>query len=516
MREDLVRMRLMRNVRAQHPVKRALPMEPQQIPTRPAQRSWRAGEWTDLTADWSLSPQWAYSLTQNHLSTLRARARNESRTNDFAKRYIGMLKTGVVGPGGFKLQACFEDPRGKDMVANRAFEQHWRQWAGDPRACDVRQRSTFTEMCHQWLGSLATDGEVFVRWRRRGPMGYQLETIEPLTIDHTYHDTLPNGRVVRFGVEVDEFGAPFAFYQNKGNAREFPYPYPTGERERIPATDIYHLFITESIDQLRGFPWLSTPMYRMHMLDGFEESALINARAAAAKMGFKKQREPERYAGEGGQGSGVEEIQPGLYADYLSEHEDWITHDPSYPNGDFKDYVRQMLRGVSSGLEVSYPTLANDLEGVNYTSLRHDALMERDVYMRLQHWFADHLLTPVYLDWLMVRIVEGIPIPRQGGGFRAASVGNLQKYRNIKWLGRRWQWVDPLKEIQAAEKAVQLGVTTRRQIIADQGNDPDEVLEEVEVERERFGAVAEPAGGSGDSQESDDDGEGSEPGSEDG
>jgi len=285
----------------------------------------------------------------------------------------------------------------------------------------------------------------------------------------------------------------------------------------VPASEMYHCFISEGVDQLRGFPWLSTPMYRMHMLDGFEESAAVNARAGAAKMGFKKQRDPERYQGEGGAGAGVEEIHPGVHVDYLAENEEWVTHDPSYPAGEFKDFVQQMLRGISSGLEVSYPTLANDLSGVNYTSLRHDALTERDVYMRLQRWFSAHLLKPIYLDWLEPQLANGVPIPRVGGGYRAASVANRKKYMEVKFAGRRWQWVDPLKEIQAAREAVALGVTTRAQIIRDTGRDPEEVLEDVENERKRFGvdaeqsakpAPAEPPDQSDDSQESDDTNEG--------
>ncbi len=526
MNEALERMRGMKNLRAQHSVNRTQHFR--EIATRrPNQmdRTWLAGQYDDLTADWAITPQWAYSLT-HYLSNLRARARSEYRTNDFARRYVGLLKSGVVGPNGFTLQAQFEDPRGRDMVASQAFEKHWKRWAQDPRACDVRRVQTLTEMCHQWMLCLATDGEVFVRVRRSGPWGFSLQTIEPLTIDHTYMDELPNGNVVRFGVEVDGNNAPVAFYKNTGNARDFPYPYPTGERERIPASEIYHLYLLESIDQVRGFPWLSTPMYRMHMLGGFEESALINARAGAAKMGFKKQRDPERYQGEGGIGAGVEETPPGLAVDYLNENEEWVAYDPTYPTGDFKDYVQQMLRGVASGLEMSYPTLANDLAGVNYSSLRHDALTERDTYMRLQNWMADHLLTPLYNDWLSIQLMRGIPIPRNGGGSRPANVASIEKYRDIRWIGRRWQWVDPQKEIQAAAEAVQLGVTTRAQIIRDNGRDPDEVFEEWEDEQRKYsgvisslpgGASAEPgAPDRPDSDaESDDSSEGSESGSED-
>lgn len=483
----------------------------------PLSRSWRAGEWDDLTADWMISPQWSYSLVQRHLSVLRARARSESRSNDYAKRAIGMLKNGIVGPDGFQLQCSFQDPRGADTVANRAFEKHWREWADRPANVDTRGRNTLTELCHQLVHQLCTDGELFIRRWLRGPMGIQLQVIEPLLVDLTYHDELRNGNLVRFGIEIDRaFGRPVAYYVNQG--QPFDLPYPTGERERVPASEMYHVFIAEGVDQLRGFPWLSTPMYRMHMLDGYEEAAAVNARASANKMGWIQTREPERYAGEANGQPAVEEIN-GVSIGYLGEHQEWRSHDPTYPSGEFKDYVQQMLRGISSGLELSYPTLANDLAGVNYNSLRHDALQERDVYMRLQRWFKDHLLHPIYEDWLDVRLADGIPIPRAGGGFRAASAANRAKYREVKFQGRRWQWVDPLKEIQAAAQAVALGVTTREQIIRDQGRDPEEVLEAVRNERDEFGTVengAQPDSRPDDRAAGDDPAEGDQRGTEDG
>ena len=475
-------------------------------------RSFLAGEWSDLTADWTLTPQSSFQLVHQNLTTLRSRARSEYRTNDYAKRYVGMLKNGVVGPDGFALQCQFQNPNGEpDAVANRAFEEHFRRWAEDPVAIDVRARLDLKSFCHLLVQQLATDGEYLVRLVQRGPFGLQLQLVDPFLLDVTYNDELRNGNKVRMGIELSPWGRAVAYHFNIAG----DYYYNTGERERISAAEVLHGFLDEGVDQYRGIPWLSTPMYRMHMLAGFEEASIINARAGASKMGFLKHRDPERYTGEGGSAGGpVEEIAPGMVG-HLGSEDDWVPHNPDYPAGEFEQFVRQMLRGVASGLESSYPGLANDLSGVNYNSLRHDALESRDVYMRIQQWFTAAFLKPLWLEWLDRNLLIGIPIPRAGGGVRMASGARVEKYRRVRWQGRRWQWVDPAKEIAAIEKAIALKITTRAQAIRDRGADPDEVFAEVEDEQERFGAVE--SGGNAAASSDGEDNDGSDqPGAEDG
>ena len=48
----------------------------------------------------------------------------------------------------------------------------------------------------------------------------------------------------------------------------------------------------------------------------------------------------------------------------------------------FDSFVKANLRGVASGMGISYNNLADDLESVNYSSLRQAALDERDQFQR--------------------------------------------------------------------------------------------------------------------------------------
>ena len=57
------------------------------------------------------------------------------------------------------------------------------------------------------------------------------------------------------------------------------------------------------------------------------------------------------------------------------------------------------------------------------------------------------------------------------------------------WAGRRWSWVDPLKEVEAHRVALALGLTTRAEILAAQGRDFADTLEQLKAENETMRAM---------------------------
>lgn len=60
----------------------------------------------------------------------------------------------------------------------------------------------------------------------------------------------------------------------------------------------------------------------------------------------------------------------------------------------------------------------------------------------------------------------------------------IMKFHADTWQPRRWQWVDPRNDIEAAKLAVDLRVKSRRQIAAEQGDDLDDILLEIEQEEQ--------------------------------
>ncbi|NBV43025.1 phage portal protein, partial [bacterium] len=242
---------------------------------------------------------------------------------------------------------------------------------------------------------------------------------------------------------------------------------------RVPAEEVIHGFISDIVGQKRGLPWMATSLYRMKMLHGFEDAALVNARVTASKMGFFEREE----------GYGPEEdedyeltmdVEPGMYRE-LPPGVRVKEINPQYPNGELAVFSKSMLRGIASGLGVAYNNLANDLEGVNYSSIRQGTLDEREHWKDLQEWFIEALIEPVFEAWLPIALLSGRITVKD----KPLKAERLDKYRIVEWQPRRWQWIDPRADVVAAVESKNNLLTSPGQIIRDQGRDPDAVWREI-------------------------------------
>ena len=436
-----------------------------------------------LDLDWVTSSLPLDEQIRWDLRHLRARARDLSQNTPQGKHYRNLLMSNVVGPTGFKLQAKTRMGDGADAEldreTNRLIEKAWRAW-GTTRVT-VDRRLCFVDFLNLVVKTLATDGEVFIR-RFIGfdnAYRYALQLIDADLVDERLSRTAGvDGNEIRMGVEVDGFGAPVAYWVNTGTV--FDVNSQSGRRTRIPAEEIIHLYVNERPNQTRGVPWFAPVMARLKMLDGYTEAELVAARTGAAKMGFIQSKDgavismPDAEDGtnpnapmvmEGNPGT-IEQLQPGW------EFSAW---DPNHPSGAFGDFVKTVLRDIWSGLGVSYNAGANDLENVNYSSMRSGLLIERDIWRMLQNFMVVNVLSPIYTDWLNTALLSGA---------LRLSGQNFQDYAEVSWIPRGWAWVDPLKETQAGVLGMSNGLASRTRLLAEQGLDLDETFEELAEELE--------------------------------
>ncbi len=142
--------------------------------------------------------------------------------------------------------------------------------------------------------------------------------------------------------------------------------------------------------------------------------------------------------------------------------------------------MKTCLRGMAAGLDVDYPTLANDLEGVNYSSIRAGTIETREMWMTLQDWLVDSFLLPLYRDWLTLALPMGAITFPSGSVLPA---GRIDKFIDAAdFQGRRWPWVDPLKDAQAARELIAEGLMSRTRIAASQGLDFADIAAELAAE----------------------------------
>jgi lambda family phage portal protein len=166
-------------------------------------------------------------------------------------------------------------------------------------------------------------------------------------------------------------------------------------------------------------------------------------------------------------GTAISTSQPGIY-DTLPPGFDFKAHESKYPNEVFGPFVKTALQRVASGWRVSYHALANDLEGVNFSSIRSGTLDERDRWASDQQWFIDILLKRVRAEWMVMSILSNAITLPNGKPLPSAKFVNLAAH---DWLGRRWEWVDPLRDTNARIAGVGAGLMAPQDLSAQMGRD---------------------------------------------
>jgi lambda family phage portal protein len=445
-----------------------------------------------LTNDWLAGTSNADTEIRSSLATLRNRCRDLERSNDYARRYLALLENNVLGHCGIGLQMKIREfvrKEGKlveqyDTRANSMIETHWEKW-GRAIFCTVSGGLTWTQAQQLVLRSTARDGSILVRkhYPKDNPYRFALELIESDQLDTDYSTYLGNGSVVRLGKEFNAMGKCVAYHILRYHPGEFVQPIAQGKyRERVPAEQIIHVFRPERVGQSGGFPWLVSSMLALKHLAGFQEAVLVHSRAAAAKMGFLKQstNTPGTYPGQqASDGSRYMETEPGVI-EVLPQGMEFQAYDPSCPSSTYADYSKAVLRGLSAGLNVSYNSLANDLENVNYSSIRAGLLDEREEWKKIQSWFVDCFVRPVFEEWLAMALTAGA-ISDNGQVLPAAK---LDKFNTPEFKPRRWDWVDPLKDMQANVLAVEKGFKSRRAIISEGGGDIEDVFKDIAADEQ--------------------------------
>ena len=367
-------------------------------------RSYHAANTGRLFADYVDSQRSADSELHPVISRMRARSRDLARNNEYARRYLNLLKTNVVGQYGFKLQVKALDPRGAlDTDGNSAIETAFKVW-GKRGNCTADGKMSWVDVQKMVMEGVARDGEAFIIKHRGNSFhdSFSLEFIEPDQVDEELNERLDNGREIRMGVELDKFRRPIAYHLLTSHPGDYDFAsmVKSPKHKRVPADKVIHVFQPLRAGQTRGEPWMSSAMGSIKQLDGWREASIVAARMGASKMGFFTSPAGDGFVADEMDGHvPMIDAQPGTFHQ-LPNGVNFETFDPQYPTSEFDSFHKSVLKGVASALGVSYTSLASDLEATSYSSIRQGALEERDFYRNVQQIMIDHFVRPIYEAWL--------------------------------------------------------------------------------------------------------------------
>lgn len=446
-----------------------------------------AAKFNRLTLDFLASSRSADQDLFGDNIRLRARARKLAIDNPFARKFLQMVAQNVVGTSGILMQAKVRNEHGRETAdtkrINGRIEQEWARWCRMGR-CTADGRFSFLGVQLLAIKNWAREGENIVRLvfgRQFNDSAFALQLLDNDQLDDSLMQvTATDGGEIRMGVEVDVYRRPVAYHLWNGHPND-PLARGTRVRTRIPAAEIVHTAMWERPGQTRGYTQMCAAILPLNQYNRYEEAVVVAARASAAKFAVIEQAAAEGYNpdDEDGQGNGRNADGTALMTanageiPVLSPGETLNFTDPRFPTNTHKEFTVTMLRNVASALLVSYPSLANDLEGVNFSSIRAGLLDERDCWRIVQRWFIETFLEPVFAAWLRMAQLTVL----------ADVTLTAAQREQITWKPRGWDWVDPLKDAQAIVLKLQNGLITYADALAALGLDFEETITERAAEQ---------------------------------
>ena len=471
-----------------------------------ARRSFTSAQINRLTSQWSINGTSLDSVLSSELPVLRSRARDLRKSNEYFQKFLSMVKSNVVGECGMTLKNKATDPhtlqdgelvKGKpDKLANTLIEESFWEW-GKKANCTLARNMNWTQAQHLNVEELATCGETLWRMVKGPAAGNKWNfAIEPIAIDrldHNANHNLSNGNTVRMGVEKNAAGRVVALHITDSDPTDILCHNGGGySSRRYDAKDFVHTYLMREIGQSRGFPWAAASMLRLKMLADYDQAEITGSVAASRKMAFLTSglgpnATPAQYAGENSDGSAA----PGKYMDaedacveQLPYGMDVKVLDWNHPNSIYGDFTGACLRGIACGLSVSYPNLANDYASVNFSSGRMSRQEEMETWKFLQQCVATDFCEPIFAAWLEMALLSGvIKYALPSGREIVLPASKLEKFNQPRFYGRRWQWLDPTKEVAAIAEQLRLKLTTRTEVCAELGKEWIEILDELEQEK---------------------------------
>jgi len=396
---------------------------------------------------------------------LLARSRELVVTNGYAANACEAWAANLVGDG-IKPSSLLEDGELRDRL-----QRLWLAWTDE---ADADGLTDFYGLQAMVAREMFVAGECFVRLRPRRaedglrvPLQVQLLQSEMLPFDKT--ETAPNGNVIRCGIEFDRIGRRVAYHfrrRHPGDSTDRGDVLP--ETVRVPAADVLHIYRPLDAGQIRGLPHVAPAMVRLFLLDQYDDAELDRKKTAAMFAGFIIKAAPEEQlmgaVEDEEDGTGIASLEPGTLQ-VLLPGEDVKFSSPADVGGGYEAFQYRTLLAISASLGLPYHLVTGDVRQANYSSLRAELVEFRRRFSQLQHGVIAHqLCRPIWERWLETAVLVG-----------ALDLPDMGAARAVHWIPPRWDWVDPLKDIQAQLLAIEAGLMSRRKAVEATGYDIEEI-----------------------------------------
>ncbi len=218
--------------------------------------------------------------------------------------------------------------------------------------------------------------------------------------------------------------------------------------DRIPASDVLHLYRKRRPGQLRDVSWLAPVLLRLRDLGDYEAALLMKAKIEACLAAVVTEEGDEALTGAASgllrdaQGRAVESFEPGmiLYRRGMGSVE---VVNPS-GGGSHTAFARRALEAAAVGAGLTYDQVSGDLTQANYSSLRAGKIEFRRLCEQVQYG----MLIPMLVRPIAERF-------HAQGALR--GIWSAEMPDGVSHVPPAHEMIDPLKDTTALIAQVRAG-----------------------------------------------------------
>lgn len=387
-----------------------------------------------------------------NLSSLLSKCRQIERATPLGRAVSDALAAELIGSGISVL------PRSGDEALDAKLQTAFEEWA-DHALVDGGSLWSWQQTVARELASAGAGLARIVILPERVAKGWLPVSILPLEVEWLCADAvkeIPAGNAFVRGVELDTLGRPVAYHLR--------HPEAFSGGERVSAENVIHVFERRRAQQVHGEPLLAPAVERILQDARLIETELQAAIATAAPAVALESENPGKLpdADDSETDDRVVEIQPGAVTRLLpGEKINAIVNPrPSPQITQFRDNVRC---DVAASTRTSIFWLDRDPRRANYSSMRQDQMMSKRMLSGIKEAVGVGTAGRPY----------EIALP-----YLALKVGRALSPELYRYLLRpdQPQYVDPVKDTNAAANAIALNLSTYDEECSSRGRDWKQVV----------------------------------------
>lgn len=433
-------------------------------------RSYEGASNGRLAKNWNITSGTADRQISRYGQTLRERSRDLVRNNPHAAKIVATHANHLVGFGIMPRAKCADETLAKKV--NELFDK----WS---KVCNVSGRLDFYGTSYLLARMMVTDGEAFVRRRRRLakdklPVPLQIQVLDSEFCD--WGKTVMNGQnSIINGIEFDPLGRRQGYWLHPNNpAGQWPSITGNNQSSFVPAEDVAHLYELQT-NQIRGAPWLSPVIGELREVKDYELAENVRKKIEACMVGVvvpDNSEDPNiglmEKDGDGSyltdmEGNPVNRMEPGMFA-VMRNGGDIRFNTPAISAG-VEAYLRTRYRSIAAGARLPYELMTGDYSQSNFASGQL-GLIDYRVFLEAIVW---HCIIPQAMQMIWDWFIEAA---------RADGKIPLKAEIDVVWQPPEFERLNRLDQARADLIEIRMGKRSLPEVIAKTGRNPEDVLKE--------------------------------------